>query len=51
MTVEGTRCTDGLQTLVDLAAVLDDRRCELALESALRQRGVTIADLDEAWAS
>jgi very-short-patch-repair endonuclease len=38
--VRGIRCTDGLQTLVDLAAELDDTAWEAALESALR-RGLT----------
>jgi very-short-patch-repair endonuclease len=36
--VAGLACTDGLQTLVDLARVLDDRVWEQALESALRKR-------------
>jgi very-short-patch-repair endonuclease len=48
--VEGVRCTNGLQTLIDLAAVLDDLRWEQALESALRKRLVTIADLEAALA-
>jgi len=43
--VGGVRCTDGLQTLVDLAAELDDLRWEAALESALRRRLVTISDI------
>ncbi|HYU39868.1 MAG TPA: type IV toxin-antitoxin system AbiEi family antitoxin domain-containing protein [Acidimicrobiia bacterium] len=38
--IDGIRCTDGLQALVDLAANLDDLRWEQALESALR-RGLT----------
>jgi hypothetical protein len=38
VTVGEIRCTDGLQTLVDLAATLDDERWEQALESALRKR-------------
>jgi hypothetical protein len=41
--VSGVRCTDGLQTLVDLAAELDDLAWEAALESALR-RGLTSVD-------
>jgi hypothetical protein len=45
--VGGSPCTDGVQTLVDLAAVLDDLRWEQALESALRTRLVSIAALEE----
>src|SRR5579859_471049 len=48
--VEGIPCTDGLQTLVDLAADLDDRRWEQVLESALRRRATTIADVEQAAA-
>ncbi|MDQ4070115.1 MAG: DUF559 domain-containing protein [Actinomycetota bacterium] len=36
--VAGLPCTDGLQTMLDLAVSLDDRRWEQALESALRKR-------------
>ena len=36
----GVPCTDGLQTLVDLAPILDDDHWEQALESGLR-RGLT----------
>jgi hypothetical protein len=43
--VAGYRCTTPLQTLIDLAHVLDDDRWEQALESALRKRLVTIAEL------
>jgi hypothetical protein len=43
--IGGIRCTDGLQTMVDLAAVLDDLRWEQALESALRKRLLSVADL------
>ena len=41
----------GLQTMIDLATVLDDDRWEQALECALRRRLVTIADLEciERW--
>lgn len=46
--VDGIRCTDGLLTLIDLAAQLSDDRWEQALESALRQKLVTIDDL---WAA
>lgn len=44
--VAGFRCTDGLQTLVDLAHRLDDDRWEQALESALRLELVTVNDLE-----
>jgi hypothetical protein len=47
VSVGGFLCTDGLQTMVDLAAVLDDLRWEQALESALRKRLVTIVALVE----
>ncbi len=46
--VDGHRCTDGLQTLVDLAAGVDDLIWEQALESALRKRLVTVPDLEGA---
>jgi hypothetical protein len=46
--IDGLRCTDGLQTLVDLAADLDDLRWEQALESALRKRLTTIGDIEAA---
>lgn len=41
----GVRCTDGLQTLVDLAAILDDAIWEQALESALRMELTTVDEL------
>ena len=44
----GTRCTDGLQTLIDLAATFDDLVWEQALESALRKRLTTVAALEAA---
>ncbi len=44
--VEGVRCTDAWQTVVDLAATLDDLRWEQALESALRTARVSIAALE-----
>lgn len=44
--VDGIPCTDGLQTLVDLAADLDDLQWEQALESALRRRLTTIAQIE-----
>jgi hypothetical protein len=43
--VEGVRCTNGLQTLIDLAAELSDVEWEWALESALRKRLTTVAEL------
>jgi very-short-patch-repair endonuclease len=44
--VNGFRCTSALQTMIDLAALTSDRTWEQALESALRKRIVTVADLD-----
>lgn len=44
--IEGIRCADGLQTLVDLAAQLDDDTWEQALESALRKRLTTVGELE-----
>ncbi|MDQ1373940.1 MAG: hypothetical protein QOJ09_1278 [Actinomycetota bacterium] len=38
----GVRCADGLSTLVDLAASLDDLTWEQAFESALRMRLTTV---------
>lgn len=46
--IDGIRCADGLQTLVDLAADLDDLRWEQALESALRNRLTSIGDIKAA---
>src|SRR5436190_17054405 len=43
--IEGIACTDGPQTLIDLAAALDDLRWEQALESGLRKRLLSIDDL------
>lgn len=48
VTVEGFRCTDGLQTLIDLAAELDDAHWEQALESALRKGLVTLERVEAA---
>jgi hypothetical protein len=42
----GIRCADGLTTLVDLAATLDDLTWEQAMESALRKRLTTVAALE-----
>jgi len=44
-TVAGLRCTDGLQTLVDLAPWFSDDGWEQALESALRRRLTSVAEL------
>ncbi len=41
----GIPCADGFQTLVDLAATLDDTTWEQALESALRKRLTSIDEL------
>ena len=49
--VAGIPCLDGFQTLVDLAASLDDLTWEQALESALRKGLTTIAELEGALAS
>ena len=46
--VEGVRCTNALQTLLDLAADVDDLVWEQALESALRKRLTTIGELADA---
>ncbi len=45
--VAGLRCTDGLQTMIDLAGCVDDLVWEQALESALRKRLLTVADLED----
>jgi hypothetical protein len=45
--VAGLPCADAWQTLVDLAAQLDDDTWEQALESALRRRLVFLADFDD----
>lgn len=46
--VGGIPCTDGLQTLIDLAHDLDDLQWEQALESALRKKLTTVGEL-ELW--
>lgn len=48
VTVGGLRCTDGTQTLIDLARPLDDLRWEQALESALRKRLTTVEEVGAA---
>lgn len=47
VTVSGYRCTDGRQTMADLAAELSDARWEQALESALRKRLTSVADVEQ----
>jgi very-short-patch-repair endonuclease len=44
--VEGVPTATPVQTLVDLAAILDDLRWEQALECALRKQLLTVADLE-----
>lgn len=44
--VSSLLCTDGLQTMVDLAATVDDLTWEQAFESARRKRLLTIKDLE-----
>jgi hypothetical protein len=46
--VHGFMCTDGLQTIIDLAATLDDDVWEQALESGLRKKLFTIDALTAA---
>lgn len=45
--VGGIRCTDGLQTMVDIAATVGDLTWEQAHESALHKRLLAIGSLDE----
>jgi very-short-patch-repair endonuclease len=51
--VDGTRCADGLLTLLDLASVVDATRWEWALEAALRGSTplTTIATIEAALAA
>ena len=44
--IDGIPCASALQVLIDLAAILDDDRWEQALESALRKRLTTIAEIE-----
>jgi hypothetical protein len=46
--IGGIPCASGLQTLFDLAATLDDLAWEQALESALRKKLTTVAEI-ELW--
>lgn len=50
ITIGGIRCTDGLQTMLDLAATLDDLTWEQALESALREKLTTVEAIEQALA-
>jgi very-short-patch-repair endonuclease len=49
--VAGQTCADGLSTLIDLAATLDDLRWEHALESALRRGLTSIPIIEDALPS
>jgi very-short-patch-repair endonuclease len=46
--IGGIPCASGLQTMLDLAAELDDLEWEQALESALRKKLTTVAEI-ELW--
>jgi hypothetical protein len=46
--IDGVPCVDAFTALVDLAATLDDDTWEQALESALRKRLTTVAELESA---
>jgi len=46
--IDGVPCTDGFQTMIDLASVTDDLIWEQALECALRRRLVSIDELEDA---
>ena len=46
--VDGIPCTDGLQTLIDLADAVDDSVWEQALECVLRRRWATVEQVTEA---
>ena len=46
--VDGIRCTSAVQTLRDLASEVDDLRWEQALESALRHRLTSVAEISGA---
>lgn len=48
VTVAGLACTDGFQTLIDLATDLSDDVWEQALESALRKRLTSISEIEKA---
>jgi len=44
--IAGTPCTDGLQTLIDLAPLVSDLVWECALEFVLRKRLASLADIE-----
>ena len=46
MCIDGVPCAEGTQTMIDLAAVLDDATWEQAVECALRRQLTTIAEID-----
>lgn len=46
--IQGITCVDGLQTLLDLASLVDDEVWEQALESALRRRLTAIDEIEAA---
>jgi len=48
VSIGGINCADGLQTLIDLASLVDDSVWEHALESALRTKLVTITEVEGA---
>lgn len=48
--IEGVQCTDALQTIIDLAAVLDDDRWEQAHECVLRRKLATVDEIDASLA-
>lgn len=48
--VAGIPCTDGLQTMLDLASYVSDKTWEQAFESALRKRICTVAEVEDAVA-
>jgi len=49
--LDGVRCADGFQTLLDLAAEVDDLVWEQALESALRMKLTLVPALESALAA
>lgn len=46
-TIRGYRCTSGVQTIIDLAEVLDDITWEHALENVLRDKLTTVAEIEK----
>ena len=45
VTIDGYRCTNGAQTMIGLAVILNDLQWEQALESALHKRLLRVEDL------